>query len=82
MTADVGVDDEKDAKGSVTFEIWADGTKVASSGLLTTADAAEPLTADVSGASSYASSSPTRGRQRLRPRRLGGRDAVLLVRHP
>ena len=50
VSADVGVDDEKSANGSVTFEIWADGTKVAGSGLLTTADPAEHLTADVTGA--------------------------------
>jgi alpha-galactosidase len=50
VTADVGVDDEKSANGSVTFEIWADGTKVADSGLLTTADPAKRLTADVTGA--------------------------------
>ncbi|MFL6054953.1 MAG: NPCBM/NEW2 domain-containing protein [Actinoallomurus sp.] len=50
VSADVGVDDEKTKNGSVTFEIWADGTKVADSGLLTTADPAKRLTADVSGA--------------------------------
>jgi alpha-galactosidase len=50
VSADVGVDDEKTANGSVTFEIWADGTKVADSGLLTTADAAKHLAADVTGA--------------------------------
>ena len=50
VSADVGVDDEKNANGSVTFEIWADGTKVASSGLRTTADPAEHLTADVTDA--------------------------------
>ncbi|GAA4613256.1 NPCBM/NEW2 domain-containing protein [Actinoallomurus liliacearum] len=50
VSADVGVDDEKTQNGSVTFEIWADGAKVADSGLLTTADPAEHLTADVSGA--------------------------------
>ncbi|MCO5992097.1 NPCBM/NEW2 domain-containing protein [Actinoallomurus rhizosphaericola] len=50
VSADVGVDDEKTQNGSVTFEIWADGTKVADSGLLTTADPAKHLTADVSGA--------------------------------
>jgi alpha-galactosidase len=49
VSADVGVDDEKTASGSVTFEIWADGTKVADSGLLTTADPAKHLTADVGG---------------------------------
>ncbi|MEU6260716.1 NPCBM/NEW2 domain-containing protein [Streptomyces sp. NPDC047043] len=50
VTADVGVDDEKGAKGTVAFEIWADGTKVASSGVLTNAMPAQPLTADVTGA--------------------------------
>jgi alpha-galactosidase len=44
------VDDEKAAKGSVTFEIWADGTKAADSGLLTTADGPRHLTADLTGA--------------------------------
>lgn len=50
VTADVGVDDEKGAKGTVAFEIWADGTKAASTGVLTNAQPAEPITADVSGA--------------------------------
>ncbi|WP_369255938.1 NPCBM/NEW2 domain-containing protein [Streptomyces sp. R35] len=50
VTADVGVDDEKGAKGTVAFEIWADGTKVASTGVLTNAMAAQPITADVTGA--------------------------------
>lgn len=50
VSASVGVDDEKGTKGTVTFEIWADGKKVASTGTLTNADAAEPLSADVSGA--------------------------------
>ncbi|MCW2903217.1 MAG: alpha-galactosidase [Streptosporangiaceae bacterium] len=50
VSADVGVDDEKNAKGSVTFEIWADGTKAADSGRLTTADPAQHLTAAVGGA--------------------------------
>jgi alpha-galactosidase len=50
VTSDVGVDDEKSANGSVTFEIWADGTKVADSGLMTVADPAKTLTANVSGA--------------------------------
>jgi alpha-galactosidase len=50
VSAQVGVDDEKSANGSVTFELWADGTKVADSGLLTVADAAKPLAADVGGA--------------------------------
>ncbi|MFJ5304787.1 NPCBM/NEW2 domain-containing protein [Streptomyces sp. NPDC088350] len=50
VTADVGVDDEKGANGTVAFEIWADGTKVASTGVLTNAMSAQPVTADVTGA--------------------------------
>lgn len=50
VTAEVGVDDEKDAKGTVAFEIWADGTEVASTGVLTNAMPAQPVSADVSGA--------------------------------
>ncbi|HEV7964364.1 MAG TPA: NPCBM/NEW2 domain-containing protein, partial [Actinoplanes sp.] len=50
FTASVGVDDEKTANGSVTFEVWADGRRAADSGLLTTADPAAALTADVTGA--------------------------------
>lgn len=50
VTADVGVDDEKGAAGTVAFEIWADGSKVASTGVLTNAMPAQPLTADVTGA--------------------------------
>ncbi|MFJ8139610.1 NPCBM/NEW2 domain-containing protein [Streptomyces sp. NPDC096013] len=50
VTADVGADDEKGAKGTVAFEIWADGTKVASTGVLTNAMPAQPVTADVTGA--------------------------------
>ncbi|WP_177235395.1 NPCBM/NEW2 domain-containing protein [Streptomyces sp. MUSC 14] len=50
VRADVGVDDEKGLKGTVAFEIWADGTKVAATGVLTNAMPAQPLTADVTGA--------------------------------
>ncbi|MEW2155697.1 NPCBM/NEW2 domain-containing protein [Streptomyces sp. NPDC007189] len=50
LTADVGVDDEKGTKGSVTFEIWADGTKAASTDVLTNAMPAQPLAADITGA--------------------------------
>ncbi|MEV6167114.1 NPCBM/NEW2 domain-containing protein [Streptomyces sp. NPDC051954] len=50
VSADVGVDDEAQTTGSVAFEIWADGTKAASTGVLTTAMPAQPLTADVTGA--------------------------------
>ncbi|MFD8419409.1 NPCBM/NEW2 domain-containing protein [Streptomyces sp. NPDC059466] len=50
VTADVGVDDEKGDRGTVAFEIWADGTEVASTGVLTNTMPAQPLSADVSGA--------------------------------
>jgi len=50
ITADVGVDDEKGANGTLAFEVWADGTKVASTGVLTNAMPAQPLSADVTGA--------------------------------
>ncbi|MGW9028755.1 NPCBM/NEW2 domain-containing protein [Streptomyces sp. NPDC055722] len=50
VNAEVGVDDEKGSKGTVAFEITADGTTVASTGVLTNAAAAQPLTAKVTGA--------------------------------
>ncbi|MFJ6015402.1 NPCBM/NEW2 domain-containing protein [Streptomyces sp. NPDC092952] len=50
VTARVGVDDEKGAKGSVAFEIRADGRTAASTGVLTNAMPAQPITADVGGA--------------------------------
>lgn len=50
LTATVGVDDEVGAAGSVTFEVRADGATVASTGVLTGAQDAERLDADVSGA--------------------------------
>ncbi|MFD5624740.1 NPCBM/NEW2 domain-containing protein [Streptomyces sp. NPDC127072] len=50
VTAQVGVDDEEGADGSVAFEVWADGTKVASTGVLTNSDTAQAISADVSGA--------------------------------
>ncbi|WP_435133385.1 NPCBM/NEW2 domain-containing protein [Actinacidiphila sp. bgisy144] len=50
VTATVGVDDEKDGKGTVEFEVTADGRQVADSGVLTNADGPTPLAADVTGA--------------------------------
>lgn len=50
VTAQVGVDDEKGANGTVAFAVWADGTEVASTGVLTNALPAQPLSADVTGA--------------------------------
>ncbi len=53
FTADVGVDDEREAtnkQGSATFEVYADGVKVASTGIRTWQDPAVPLAADLHGA--------------------------------
>ncbi|MCE7001358.1 NPCBM/NEW2 domain-containing protein [Kibdelosporangium philippinense] len=50
FTADVGLDDEKGNNGTATFEVWADGRKVADSGALTNLMPAKPLSADITGA--------------------------------
>ncbi|MFF9348999.1 NPCBM/NEW2 domain-containing protein [Streptomyces sp. NPDC014734] len=50
VTARVGLDDEEGAGGTVAFEVLADGTRVASTGVLTNAMPARALTAEVSGA--------------------------------
>ncbi|MFI7385404.1 NPCBM/NEW2 domain-containing protein [Streptomyces sp. NPDC049813] len=50
VTAQVGVDDEKGTKGTVAFEVWADDTLVASTGVRTNSDAPQALSADVTGA--------------------------------
>jgi alpha-galactosidase len=55
LTVDVGIDDERDPRpdpnqGTATFEIWADGTKVADSGLRTWQDGPLPLSAKLAGA--------------------------------
>ncbi|MEV0978834.1 NPCBM/NEW2 domain-containing protein [Streptomyces sp. NPDC049915] len=50
VSASVGVDDEKGTKGTVAFEVRADGRTVASTGVLTNAMPPQSLTADVSGA--------------------------------
>ncbi|MEV7194184.1 NPCBM/NEW2 domain-containing protein [Streptomyces sp. NPDC093510] len=50
VTAQVGVDDETIVKGTIAFEIWADGRKTASTGVLTNAMPAQELSADVTGA--------------------------------
>jgi alpha-galactosidase len=51
VTGHVGVDDEEGAAGSVAFEVWADGGRVAESGVMTNAMPSRALTADVAGAS-------------------------------
>jgi alpha-galactosidase len=53
FTVDVGIDDDRgDARltGSATFEIWADGVKLADSGLRTWVDPALPLSVGLTGA--------------------------------
>jgi alpha-galactosidase len=50
FTSDVGVDDEVGNNGSVDFQVFADGTKVADSGVVRGTDAALHLTANLSGA--------------------------------
>ncbi|WP_112134074.1 NPCBM/NEW2 domain-containing protein [Glycomyces dulcitolivorans] len=52
FAADVGLDDSAFGTGAVTFEVWADGEKVAASAALTGDDAAAALAADLTGASS------------------------------
>ncbi|MGW5971768.1 NPCBM/NEW2 domain-containing protein [Streptomyces sp. NPDC055186] len=50
VTALVGLDDETGERGTVAFEIRADGERAAATGLLTNSQDAQELTADVSGA--------------------------------
>ncbi len=49
FTTKVGVDDETGASGSVDFQVFADGTKLADSGVVTPASATQTLTVDVTG---------------------------------
>ncbi|WP_206739772.1 NPCBM/NEW2 domain-containing protein [Streptomyces lydicus] len=50
FTAQVGIDDESGDRGSVGFEVWADGKQVAASPAVTGADAAKAVSAPVAGA--------------------------------
>ena len=50
LTTSVGVDDEVGNQGNVTFQIYADSSQVADSGVMTGADPAKQLTAQVTGA--------------------------------
>ena len=50
FAADVGLDDEVGDRGSVAFQVFADGTLVADSGTVHGADTARPLTAALAGA--------------------------------
>ena len=47
--ADVGLDDEVDDRGSVTFTVLGDGERIASSGVVRGDQASVPLSADVEG---------------------------------
>ncbi len=46
----VGVDDEKTGSGSVTFEVWLDGKKVADSGVMRGGALAKLISVDLTGA--------------------------------
>jgi hypothetical protein len=50
LTAAVGVDAEVGERGSVVFEVWADGHQVWQSPLLTGTDPASPVDVDLTGA--------------------------------
>ncbi|MGW7491598.1 NPCBM/NEW2 domain-containing protein [Streptomyces sp. NPDC054786] len=52
FTAQVGIDDESGDRGSVGFEVWADGKQVAVSPSVTGTDAAKAVSAPVAGAQS------------------------------
>jgi NPCBM/NEW2 domain/Right handed beta helix region len=49
FVAEVGLDEEVGDRGSVVFEIWGDGERLASSGLVRGPQAAVPIAADVAG---------------------------------
>lgn len=49
LRADVGVDDETGTAGSVTFEVWGDGVRLAQTPVLTGAAGAQRLDVDVTG---------------------------------
>jgi hypothetical protein len=49
FTATVGVDDEVGDRGSVVFEVYADGTKVYDSGVMRGADGSKALSVNVTG---------------------------------
>jgi hypothetical protein len=47
--ADVGIDEEVGDRGSVEFQVWGDGTMLASSGVLRGPQTSVPIAADVEG---------------------------------
>jgi alpha-galactosidase len=50
--AHVGVDDEVGTAGSVVFDVWADGTRLFTSGLMTGSDPAENVSLNISNKTS------------------------------
>lgn len=50
MSAMVGIDDEVGDSGSAVFEVWADGKRVSTSDVVRGTDAAQEISADLSGA--------------------------------
>lgn len=72
VSSTVGLDDEKTGAGSVTFEIWADGGKVADTGLIKRGvRRAGPARRRQRGQSAAADRHRRRRRQHQRSRRLG-----------
>jgi hypothetical protein len=49
FTADIGVDDEVGNSGSVIFQVFADGTKLYDSGVMTGASATKQVNVDITG---------------------------------
>jgi alpha-galactosidase len=49
FSAEVGIDDETDGRGSAQFEVWADGERLFSSGVLTGTSAPAPVSVEVTG---------------------------------
>ena len=59
FTTKVGLDDEVGSNGSLLFQIFADGTKLFDSGVMTGASATQTATVDVTGKTTLRSSSPS-----------------------
>ena len=49
FTASVGVDDEVATRGSVIFQVWADGTRLFDSGIMTGSSATRSVNVDITG---------------------------------
>jgi alpha-galactosidase len=49
FAADVGLDDETGEQGSVRFQVWGDGVRLADSGVVRGSQPSRPIYADVTG---------------------------------